>query len=56
MDFLKKMVKIQWKTWLRKIYYCLPTNPEKNIPDPRNTKEHYQSFIIMKNRKSLKQS
>ena len=23
----------------------------KNIPDPRNAKEHHQSFIIKKNRK-----
>ena len=28
----------------------------KNIPDPRNAKKHYQSFIIKKNRKSVKQS
>ena len=28
----------------------------KNISDPRNAKEHYQSFIIKKNRKSVNQS
>ena len=28
----------------------------KNIPGPCNAKEHYKSFIIKKNRKSLKQS
>ena len=28
----------------------------KNILDPCNAKEHYQSFIIKKNRKSVKQS
>ena len=28
----------------------------KNIHDPRNAKEQYQSFIIKKNRKSVKQS
>ena len=28
----------------------------KNISDPRNAKDHYQSFIIKKNRKSVKQS
>ena len=28
----------------------------KNIPDPHNFKEHYQSFIIQKNRKSVKHS
>ena len=28
----------------------------KNIPDPRNAKEHYESFLRKKNRKSVKQS
>ena len=28
----------------------------KNIPDCRNAKEHYQSFITQKNRKSVEQS
>ena len=28
----------------------------EKIPDPRNAKEHYQSFIRKKNTKSLKQS
>ena len=27
----------------------------ENIPDPRNAKKHYQSLIIKKNRKSVKQ-
>ena len=26
----------------------------KNIQDPHNTQEHYQSFIIKKNRNSVK--
>ena len=26
----------------------------KKIPDPRNTKEHYQSFITEKKKKSVK--
>ena len=26
------------------------------MPHPRHTKEHYQSFMIMKNRKSVEQS
>ena len=34
----------------------LPNILIKNIPDPLNTKEHYQSFTIKKNRKSVKQS
>ena len=28
----------------------------KNVPDPPNAKEHYKSFIIKENRKSVKQS
>ena len=28
----------------------------KNIPDPRNAKEHYKSFILKESRKSAKQS
>ena len=28
----------------------------KNIPNPRNAREHYKSFIIKENRKSVKQS
>ena len=28
----------------------------KNVPDPRNAKEHYESFLRKKNRKSVKQS
>ena len=28
----------------------------EKIPDPRNPKEHYQSFVRKKNRKSVKQS
>ena len=27
----------------------------KNIPDPRNPEEHYQSFIVKKKRKLVKQ-
>ena len=27
----------------------------ENIPDPRHIKEHYQSLIVKKNRKSVKQ-
>ena len=28
----------------------------EKVPDPHNVKEHYQSFIKKKNRKSIKQS
>ena len=40
----------------KKDLLLLPNILIKNIPDPLNTKEHYQSFTIKKNRKSVKQS
>ena len=40
------------KTFEKKIF--LGKKLIKNVPDPRNAKEHYQSFIIKKNRKSVK--
>ena len=34
----------------------LPTNKLiQNVPDPRNAKKHYESFLRKKNRKSVKQ-
>ena len=40
----------------KKSLLLLPNKLMKNISDPRNAKEHYQSFIIKKNRKSVNQS
>ena len=40
----------------KKSVLLLPNKLMKNISDPRNAKEHYQSFIIKKNRKSVNQS
>ena len=42
-------------------YYSMKQLKKKNkfiekIPDPRNAKEHYTSFLRKKNRKSVKQS
>ena len=34
----------------------LQANKWKKIPDPCNAKEHYQSFLRNKNRRSVKQS
>ena len=28
----------------------------EKVPDPRNTKEHYESFLRKKNKKSVRQS
>ena len=33
----------------KQIYCCLQTKLLDKIPDPRNGKEHYQSFIRKKN-------
>ena len=33
----------------------LPNKLLEKIPDPRNAKQHYQSFIRRKNRNSVKQ-
>ena len=41
---------------LKKNSLLLANKLIKNILDPCNAKEHYQSFIIKKNRKSVKQS
>ena len=40
----------------RKDLLLLANKLIKNIPDPCNAKEHYQSFVRKKIRKSLKQS
>ena len=56
LDFLKKAVIIPWNS-LQKIYFLLLANKLiEKVPDPRKAKEHYQSFIRKKNRKSVKQS
>ena len=41
---------------LKKDLLLLPNKLIGKRPDPRNAKEHYQSFIRKKNRKSVKQS
>ena len=40
----------------KKDLLLLANKLKKNVLDPRNFKEHYQSFIIKENRKSVKQS
>ena len=49
LDFLKKTLE-------KNDLLLLANKLIENIPDPRNAKEHYQSFIRKKNRKSVKQS
>ena len=52
--FLKKAVIIQWKARKKKLLLLANKLIEK-VRDPLNAKEHYQSFITKKNRKSVKQ-
>ena len=40
--------------WLEKNLSLLANKLIKKTPDPRNAKEHYQSFLKKKNRKSVK--
>ena len=40
----------------KKIYCYLQRNQQKKISDPRDAKEHYQSFIRKKSTKSVKKS
>ena len=56
LDFLKKRVIIQRNAWKKKKDSLLLANKlMENILDPRNAKEHCQSFLVKKNRNSVKQ-
>ena len=46
---------IQWNAW-KKSLLILANKLKVKKSDPRNAKEYYQSFIIKKNTKSVKQS
>ena len=58
LDILKKAVVIQWNAWKKKKkdLLLLANKLTENIPDLCNAKEHYQSFMIKKNTKSVNQS
>ena len=56
LDFLKKISFSSMKHLTKKDLLSLANKLIRNIPDPRNATEHYQSLLINKNRKSLKQS
>ena len=55
LDFLKNQLEFSEKLDYKDLL-LLANKLTKNIPDPRNAKEHFQSLIIKKNRKSVKQS
>ena len=44
LEFLKKTVIIQWRAW-KKYLLLLANKLIEKTSDPRNDKEHYQSFI-----------
>ena len=54
LDLLKKKNLIQWNNWKKDLFF-FATKLIETIPDPRNAKEHYQSFIRRKNTKSVKE-
>ena len=54
-NLLKKEVIIQWKTW-KKRFVTTCKQVHRKILDPRNAKEHYQSFMRKEKTKSVKQS
>ena len=53
-DFLKKTVIIQWNAW-KKWFISACEQIKRKIIDPRNVKEHYQSFIRKKHTKLANQ-
>ena len=56
LDFLIKISYSSMKHLTEKDLLSVANKLGRNIPDPRNATEHYQSLLIKKNRKSLKQS
>ena len=56
LDFLKIITYNSIKRLNKKDKFLLANKLSKNIPFPCNAKEHYQSFILKKNRKTIKQS
>ena len=54
--FPKKISHNSMKYMTKKYLLSLANILIRNIPNPCNAKEHYQSFTIKKNRKSVKQS
>ena len=57
MNFLKKAVTEFHETLEKKKDLLLLANSLiEKIPDPRNAKEHYESFLRKKNRKLVKNS
>ena len=56
LDFLVKKVLVYSNAWRKERLLLLANKFIENIPDLSNAKEHYESFLRKKNRKSVKQS
>ena len=56
LDFLRKKVIVYWNAWKKERLLLIANKLIKNVPDLRNAKEHYESFLRKKTRKSVKQS
>ena len=54
LNYLKKKFIVYHNAW-KKILLSLANIFIKNVPDPCNAKENYESFLRKKNRKSVKQ-
>ena len=54
--FCKESNYYSMKRLKRKCLLLLANKLIEKAPDPRNAKEHYESFLRKKNRKSIKQS
>ena len=54
--FLRNTVTIQQNAWKEKIYYFFANKLIELIPDHLNAKEHDQSFLRKKDKKSVKQT
>ena len=56
LDFLRKKVIVYWNARKKERLLLIANKLIKNIPDLRNAKEHYESFLRKLNRKPVKQS
>ena len=54
LDFLKKTVIVHWNARKKDLLLFANKLMEK-VPDPCNAKQHYESYLRKKNRKSVKQ-
>ena len=53
--FSKESSYYSMKHFKRNDLLLFPNKLIEKVPDPRNAKEHYESFLKKKNRKSVKQ-